>query len=61
MANGKDNNGGESLRVVVLVDRDDDDCEQLKAELERMAVAAGLSTKSSIVQPLFCKFPDRWS
>ncbi|HBK55229.1 MAG TPA: hypothetical protein DDZ76_02920 [Xanthomonadales bacterium] len=38
---------GEPLRVVVLVDRDDDDCEQLKAELERMAVAAGLSTKSA--------------
>lgn len=38
---------GESLRVVVLVDRDDDDCEQLKAELERMAAAAGLPTKSS--------------
>jgi len=38
---------GESLRVVVLVDRDDDDCERLKAELERMAAAAGLPTKSS--------------
>lgn len=38
---------GESLRVVVLVDRDDDDCEQLKAELEGMAAAAGLSTKTS--------------
>lgn len=38
---------GESLRVVVLVDRDDDACEQLKAELEGMAAAAGLSTKTS--------------
>jgi hypothetical protein len=38
---------GESLRVVVLVDRDDDDCERLKAELEQMAAAAGLPTKSS--------------
>ncbi|MGL1832262.1 DUF4276 family protein [Rhodocyclaceae bacterium SMB388] len=38
---------GESLRVVVLVDRDDDDCEQLKTELERMAAAAGLPTKSA--------------
>lgn len=37
---------GEALRVVVLVDRDDDDCEQLKAGLEEMAAAAGLSTKS---------------
>lgn len=39
--------GGESLRVVVLVDRDDDDCEQLKAKLESMAAAAGLPTKSA--------------
>lgn len=39
--------GGESLRVVVLVDRDDDDCEQLKAKLESMAAGAGLPTKSS--------------
>jgi len=38
---------GESLRVVVLVDRDDDDCERLKVALERMAAAAGLPTKSS--------------
>jgi hypothetical protein len=38
---------GESLRIVVLVDRDDDECEDLKAELERMAAAAGLPTKSS--------------
>lgn len=38
---------GESLRVVVLVDRDDDDCEQLKAGLERMTAAVGLPTKSS--------------
>jgi hypothetical protein len=29
------------------VDRDDDDCERLKAELEQMAAAAGLPTKSS--------------
>lgn len=38
---------GESLRVVVLVDRDNDDCENLKAELEEMAAAAGLLTKSA--------------
>ena len=31
----------------MLVDRDDDDCEQLKMELEKMAAAAGLSTKSA--------------
>jgi len=38
---------GESLRVVVLVDRDHDDCEALKAELERVAAGAGLLTKSA--------------
>lgn len=40
-------NQGEDLRIVVLVDRDDDDCAQLKVELEKMAAAAGLSTKSA--------------
>lgn len=38
---------GERLRLVVLVDRDRDDCMKLKRELERMAHAAGLITKSS--------------
>jgi hypothetical protein len=38
---------GEPLRVVVLVDRDDDDRERPKAGLERMAAASGLSTNSS--------------
>ena len=38
---------GEALRIVVLVDRDDDDCEKLKAELERMTANAGLPSKSS--------------
>lgn len=38
---------GESLRVAVLVDRDDDDCEALKARLEQVAAAAGLVTKSA--------------
>lgn len=33
-------------RIVVLVDRDDDDCRALKAALERMAGDAGLCTKS---------------
>jgi len=33
--------------LVVLVDRDDDDCLSLKAQLEQMAAAAGLSTISS--------------
>jgi hypothetical protein len=38
---------GERLRIVVLVDRDDDDCEKLKRELELAAGKAGLPTKSS--------------
>ena len=33
-------------RIVVLVDRDDDDCKHLKASLERMTAEAGLTTKS---------------
>jgi len=40
-------NNGEALRIVVLVDRDSDDCTKLKNDLERMARAANLSTKSS--------------
>ncbi len=38
---------GEDIRIVVLVDRDADDCRRLKTELERMAERAGLRTKSS--------------
>lgn len=38
---------GEDLRILVLVDRDDDDCEELKRKLENMAQQAGLPTKSS--------------
>lgn len=34
-------------RIVVVVDRDDDDCDKLKARLERIAVDAGLATRSS--------------
>lgn len=37
---------GEDLQIVVLVDRDDDDCHRLKARIERAADAAGLATKS---------------
>jgi hypothetical protein len=37
---------GENLRVMVLVDRDEDDCVQLKAKLEQAAAAAELPTKS---------------
>jgi len=35
-----------NLRIVVVVDRDDDNCVVLKAKLEKMAVAAGLPTLS---------------
>lgn len=38
---------GEDLRLVVLVDRDDEDCVALKGSLEAMARAAGLTTKSA--------------
>jgi hypothetical protein len=34
-------------RIVVLVDRDDDDCEELKGRLEAMAREAGLVTKTA--------------
>ncbi len=37
----------EDYLVVVLVDRDDDECERLKATLEEMALQAGLRTRSS--------------
>ncbi|TSE27278.1 hypothetical protein Tsedi_00108 [Tepidimonas sediminis] len=37
---------GEPLRVVVLVDRDTDDCAALKRQLEDMAKAAALATKT---------------
>jgi hypothetical protein len=37
----------ESLKVVVLVDRDDDDCRVLKKRLEDLALGAGLTTSVS--------------
>jgi hypothetical protein len=37
----------EGRRILVVVDRDNDDCYQLKALLEAMAVAAGLTTRSA--------------
>lgn len=37
----------EHWRILVLVDRDDDDCGQLKARLERMATDADLLTKTN--------------
>ncbi len=38
----------ENWRILVLVDRDDDDCLVLKAEMENMAAAAGLLTKTAV-------------
>lgn len=38
---------GERLRILVLVDRDSEDCKELKNRLETMARAAGLRTKAS--------------
>lgn len=35
------------LGILVLVDRDDDDCRQLKEKMERMASRQGMPTKSS--------------
>jgi hypothetical protein len=37
----------ENARIVVLIDRDDDDCTALKARLERDALDAGLATRST--------------
>ncbi len=39
--------GGEDLKLLVLVDRDADDCSTLKDRLERMAADAGLKTRSA--------------
>ncbi len=36
----------ESWRIVVVVDRDDDDCQQLKQRLDDIAAGAGLITRS---------------
>lgn len=36
-----------AYRIVVVVDRDDDDCEALKSRLEKIAAASGLSTRSN--------------
>ncbi len=37
-------------RIVVLVDRDDDDCRRLKERLEQMAATAGFKTKSTALE-----------
>ncbi len=36
----------EDYKIVVLVDRDNEDCEKLKAQLEQMALNADLATRS---------------
>ncbi len=41
-------NGGERLKVVVLIDRDNDDCRELKQRLETMAHEAELQTKTAV-------------
>jgi len=41
------NDVGRDIRVLVLVDRDDDDCRRLKAQLESTALAAGLATSAT--------------
>jgi hypothetical protein len=38
-----------NARIVVLIDRDDDDCAALKTQLERAAIIAGLTTRASRV------------
>jgi len=38
---------GENLKIIVLVDRDNDDCHELKQRLETIAREAGLTTKAA--------------
>lgn len=38
----------EDGRIVVLLDRDNDDCQKLKAELEQIARQAGLTTRATV-------------
>ena len=38
----------EDLKIIVLVDRDSDNCEQLKQRLETIAREAGLTTKTAV-------------
>jgi len=37
----------QSWRIVIIVDRDDDDCELLKEKMEQMAAVAGLRSRSA--------------
>jgi Domain of unknown function (DUF4276) len=54
-------------RVVVIIDRDDEDCASLKLKMEAMATAAGLQTRSiattqsySVVNRLAIKELEAW-
>ena len=47
---------GEDLRVVVLVDRDEQDCLDLKRALEATAATAGLRTRTAARQHGFAGF-----
>jgi hypothetical protein len=38
-------------RILVIVDRDDDDCRVLKQRMEQMAIDAGLSTRTAGIAP----------
>ncbi len=42
----------EDWRIVVVVDRDDDDCQNVKQHMEKIAAKAGLTTRS--------RSPTRW-
>jgi hypothetical protein len=37
----------DNWRIVVVVDRDDDDCEELKQQLEKIATSAGLRSRTN--------------
>lgn len=43
----------EGWRIVVVVDRDDDDCDELKARLEAMAADANLRTRTLAAMPVW--------
>ena len=43
----------DNFRIVVIVDRDDNDCRQLKATLEKHALAAGLTTRTRAGGPVY--------
>lgn len=49
----------EKWAIVVLVDRDDDDCRVLKQTLEHMAAAAGLLSKSNVSDGSYFQVANR--